>query len=103
MWPFLILDHIARDAFCVARKAWARIGFDLRDWKVEFGFDASGQLLLADVIDNDSWRILGPDGKEYSKQNVRNGKNLVEAAKDYAYIAHSSALMLAASRRPSDS
>ncbi|MDP3402639.1 MAG: phosphoribosylaminoimidazolesuccinocarboxamide synthase [bacterium] len=103
MWPFGILEHIAREAFCVARKAWARIDFDLRDWKVEFGFDASGEILLADVIDNDSWRILGPDGKEYSKQNVRNGKNLVEAAKDYEYIASSSACMLAASRRPSNS
>ena len=103
MWPFQVLEHMARDAFCVARKAWARIGFDLRDWKVEFGFDASGQILLADVIDNDSWRILGPDGKEYSKQNVRNGKNLVDAAKDYEYIARSSVLMLASSRRPSNS
>ena len=103
MWPFQVLEHMARDAFCVARKAWARIGFDLRDWKVEFGFDASGQILLADVIDNDSWRILGPDGKEYSKQNVRNGKNLVDAAKDYEYIARSSVLMLACSRRPSNS
>lgn len=103
MWPFQALEHIARDAFCIARKAWARIGFDLCDWKVEFGFDASGQILLADVIDNDSWRILGPDGKEYSKQNVRNGKNLGEAAKDYEYIARSSVLMLASSRRPSNS
>lgn len=103
MWPFQLLEHIAREAFCIARDAWARIDFNLCDWKIEFGFDASGQLLLADVIDNDSWRILGPDGKEYSKQNVRNGKNLVDAAKDYEYIARSSALMLAASRRPSES
>jgi phosphoribosylaminoimidazole-succinocarboxamide synthase len=103
MWPFLALEHIARDAFCIVRNAWARIGFDLRDWKVEFGFDASGQILLADVIDNDSWRILGPDGKEYSKQNIRNGKNLEDAAKDYEYIARSSALVLAYARRPSDS
>lgn len=103
VWPFAILEHIAREAFCVARKAWARIDFDLCDWKVEFGFDVSGQILLADVIDNDSWRILGPDGKEYSKQNVRNGKNLTDAAKDYEYIARSSAHMLAASRRSSNS
>lgn len=103
MWPFLALEHIARDAFLIARNAWARIGFDLRDWKVEFGFDATGQILLADVIDNDSWRILGPDGKEYSKQNVRNGKNLKEAAKDYEYIARASVRMLASARRPSDS
>ncbi|MDP2815258.1 MAG: phosphoribosylaminoimidazolesuccinocarboxamide synthase, partial [Rectinemataceae bacterium] len=27
MWPFLILEHIARDAFCVAQKAWAHIDF----------------------------------------------------------------------------
>lgn len=103
VWPFQALEHIARDAFCIARNAWARIGFDLRDWKVEFGFDASGQILLADVIDNDSWRILGPDGKEYSKQNVRNGKDVREAANDYAYIARSSILMLASARRPSNS
>lgn len=103
MWPFERIESIARDAFLIARDAWKAIGFDLLDWKVEFGTDHAGTLLLADVIDNDSWRIRGPDGAEYSKQNIRNGKDLADAAKDYQFIAERSALMLAHSRRPSDS
>src|SRR5260221_8468981 len=53
------MRRIARQAFMVLERAWSLEDGTLVDSKVEFGFDAKGNLLLADVIDNDSWRVLG--------------------------------------------
>jgi phosphoribosylaminoimidazole-succinocarboxamide synthase len=97
-WPFRQIATLSLRGFSVARKAWGRLGFDLRDWKGEFGIDLSGRLLWADVLDNDSWRMFGPDGKEYSKQNIRLGKSIEEAANDYRYIAEQSNMMLRLAR-----
>ena len=47
------MRRIARQAFLVLERAWSLEGGTLVDFKVEFGFDAKGNLLLADVIDND--------------------------------------------------
>ncbi len=52
------MRRIARQAFLVLEKAWQLEGGTLVDLKVEFGYDNKGKLLLADVIDNDSWRVL---------------------------------------------
>lgn len=103
IWPFEELESVAREAFIIARDAWKKFGYTLKDWKVEFGVDADGKVLLADVIDNDSWRIEGATGREYSKQNVRNGMNLEAAAADYQHIAHAACIVLALSRRPAAS
>src|SRR6516165_4762808 len=58
-WRFFPeMQRIARQAFLVLEKAWQLQAGTLVDLKVEFGFDTQGRLLLADVIDNDSWRVL---------------------------------------------
>ena len=54
------------------RDAWARLGWTLGDWKGEFGLTRDGRLLLADVVDNDSWRVRDSLGVERSKQVVRD-------------------------------
>ncbi len=59
-------------AFLVLEKAWSLEGGTLVDFKVEFGIDAKGNLLLADVIDNDSWRVL-ESGAYIDKQVYRDG------------------------------
>ncbi|MBT6253707.1 hypothetical protein HOI83_00520 [Candidatus Uhrbacteria bacterium] len=47
-------------------------GIVLQDFKVEFGRDLeTGEIMLADVITNDEWRILR-DGRIVSKQWFRN-------------------------------
>src|SRR5262249_61405130 len=45
-------------AFLALEKAWQLEGGTLVDLKVEFGYDPRGRLLLADVVDNDSWRVV---------------------------------------------
>jgi phosphoribosylaminoimidazole-succinocarboxamide synthase len=71
------MRRIARHAFLVLEKAWQLEGGTLVDLKVEFGFDAKRRLLLADVIDNDSWRVI-EDGSYIDKQVYRDGGALDE-------------------------
>jgi phosphoribosylaminoimidazole carboxylase/phosphoribosylaminoimidazole-succinocarboxamide synthase len=102
--PFLVLDtadvfsrpneykffpemrKIARQAFLALEKAWALEGGRLVDYKVEFGFDAHGRLLLADVIDNDSWRVI-ENGAYIDKQVYRDGGALDDVAAKYRRVA----------------
>ena len=80
------MRRIARQAFLVLEKAWQLEGGTLVDLKVEFGFDSKGQLLLADVIDNDSWRVL-EGGAYIDKQVYRDGGALDDVAAKYRHVA----------------
>jgi phosphoribosylaminoimidazole carboxylase / phosphoribosylaminoimidazole-succinocarboxamide synthase len=80
------MRRIARQAFLVLEKAWQLQGGTLVDLKVEFGFDSQGNLLLADVIDNDSWRVL-EGGSYIDKQVYRDGGALDDVAAKYARVA----------------
>ncbi len=80
------MRRIARQAFLVLERAWALEGGTLVDFKVEFGFDAKGNLLLADVIDNNSWRVL-ENGAYIDKQVYRDGGALDTVAAKYKQVA----------------
>jgi len=80
------MERIARHAFLALEKAWQLAGGTLVDLKVEFGFDTKGRLLLADVIDNDSWRVL-EDGAYIDKQVYRDGGALDDVAEKYRRVA----------------
>jgi phosphoribosylaminoimidazole carboxylase/phosphoribosylaminoimidazole-succinocarboxamide synthase len=99
--PFMILDTfplcnqrelfqeisaIAQQTFLILEKAWQLVGGRLVDLKIEFGFNKEGKLLLADVIDNDSWRVVY-DGHYIDKQVYRDGADLETVAKLYANVA----------------
>lgn len=73
--------------FLVLEKAWALLGCRLIDFKIEFGFDHAGKLLVADVIDNDSWRLRTNAWEELSKQLFRDGVDLAKVEVAYSIVA----------------
>lgn len=80
------IGEIALKTFLVLEKAWQLVGRRLVDFKVEFGTNADGALRLADVIDNDSWRVL--EGKNYiDKQLYRDGADLNTVTAKYRLVA----------------
>lgn len=89
-WMKRLTDAIFR----VLERAWRNFGCTLVDMKVEFGVTALGQIVLADVIDNDSWRVW-PKGDKHlqlDKQLYRDLKEvtngaLVELKKNYEKVA----------------
>ncbi len=62
-----LMSEVARITFEILAHAWRRRETLLVDLKIEFGRliggEARGNLVVADVIDNDSWRIW-PQGRE---------------------------------------
>jgi phosphoribosylaminoimidazole carboxylase / phosphoribosylaminoimidazole-succinocarboxamide synthase len=96
--PFLVLADLphrdrrtemrltAAKVFLVLEKAWQLLGRRLVDFKIEFGFDPRGNLLVADVIDNDSWRVL-EDGQYIDKQGYRDGEGLDTVLGKYRLVA----------------
>ena len=81
------MRRIVRQTFLALEKAWQIAGGTLVDLKVEFGLDAKGNLLLADVIDNDSWRVL-EGGAYIDKQVYREGGALDDVAAKYRHVAN---------------
>jgi len=80
-----MMSEVARIAYEILAHAWRRRETLLVDLKVEFGRliggDGRGSLVIADVIDNDSWRIW-PQGREelmLDKQAYRNLETVTPA------------------------
>ena len=79
------MSELARLVFEILAHAWRKRDVLLVDLKIEFGRLAggenSGQLVIADVIDNDAWRIW-PQGREelmLDKQLYRNLETVDDA------------------------
>src|SRR6202011_4409578 len=83
---FADMRRIARLTFLALEKAWQLEGGTLVDRKVECGRDTKGRLRLADVIDNDSWRVL-ENGAYLDKQVYRDGGALDTVVEKYRRVA----------------
>ena len=76
----------AKQVFSVLEQAFSLLGVTLEDMKIEFGRNQEGSIILADVIDNDSWRI-SKDGEELSKQRFRDGNSAETVKTVYEIVA----------------
>lgn len=81
-----MMSEVARITFEILAHAWRRHETLLVDLKLEFGrlvgAEGRGTLVIADVIDNDSWRVW-PQGREdlmLDKQLYRNLSQVTPAA-----------------------
>ena len=89
-----VMTELARLTFEVLAHAWRKRDVLLVDLKIEFGRlvggPDKGQLVIADVIDNDSWRIW-PQGREelmLDKQMYRNLPEVTDAALERVKAAY---------------
>ncbi|MFA4872963.1 MAG: phosphoribosylaminoimidazolesuccinocarboxamide synthase [Patescibacteria group bacterium] len=82
------MEKILRRVFFVLEGAWNTLGYRLVDLKIEFGITTDGNcLVVADVIDNDSWRLRDATWQELSKQLFREGAALDEVEEKYGFVA----------------
>ncbi len=81
------MQQQALQVFTLLERAWAALEVTLVDLKIEFGVATDGALLIADVIDNDSWRIwpAGEKSRMLDKQVYRNATSVDQALLDEVY------------------
>ncbi len=79
-------NMLATDIGVHLSDAWNKLGGALWDFKAEFGVLPNGSIVLADVVDCDSWRVEW-NGVQLSKQGYRDGDDLARVLAVYRLAA----------------
>ena len=88
MKKILIIGGAGFIGFHLAKKLVKKFNVDLIDMKIEIGINQNKEIVIADVIDNDSWRIWpnGDPKQQLDKQSFRDGEALTEVQKKYRIV-----------------
>lgn len=81
------MEQTTKKAFEILEAFFAEHNFKFIDYKIEFGITHDGRLVIADVIDNDSWRLRDSNWNDVSKQSFRDGEELSKIEDKYALVA----------------
>nr|XP_055241024.1 bifunctional phosphoribosylaminoimidazole carboxylase/phosphoribosylaminoimidazole succinocarboxamide synthetase isoform X2 [Gorilla gorilla gorilla] len=97
-----IMSHATQAVFEILEKSWLPQNCTLVDMKIEFGVDVTTkEIVLADVIDNDSWRLWpsGDRSQQKDKQSYRDLKEVTPEGlqmvkKNFEWVAERVELLL---------
>ncbi|XP_049565266.1 bifunctional phosphoribosylaminoimidazole carboxylase/phosphoribosylaminoimidazole succinocarboxamide synthetase isoform X3 [Orcinus orca] len=97
-----IISHATQAIFEILEKSWLPQNCTLVDMKIEFGVDVTTkEIVLADVIDNDSWRLWpsGDRSQQKDKQSYRDLKEVTPEGlqmvkKNFEWVAERVELLL---------
>jgi len=82
-----MIEDLLRQVGLALEGAWAQLGCRFIDIKIELGITEDGRLVVADVIDADSWRLRDSNWNELSKQLFRDNADMNEIADKYSLVA----------------